>query len=527
MAVFESLSEALKNPLAVKELHTSTTVSSKQLLKFENLEVLECKVSSSATLPPQLFTHLQDLPRLHTLRIEGLTERLPNDLFALKNLRHLQISGNAWEVPDRFAELPNLAALYLRDYSSNQRGKKSVFPASIFTLGKLRILQLRLETWASFSLDPLGNLTQLRELILEFPAWQLPDGLYALPRLERFHLISPPHFPSEFFRFTQLKSLLLEWKSLPDGFKKTDLSHFDQLPTSLEALELRNNMGQNELSTDLARGVFCHSQLQKLSLHRVAYLAAVPTSALRDWTQLRELYLSTRGFIDPILLGNLFTLRNLQSLTIRAEELFLLPQPISGQHFPCLENLTLDGCYLSRPSEVLQSLNRLQTLSLNYTWIDRSDSLAGLWEQLNPESLTEFRTGIADHIPAGIARFQGLHTLYLSNKTTIAPEVVLLKNLRKYPYDKPFWKFAAQLRSLSLSDAERVGCMALHTGDYAMAERLPDAALWEMRLLRSQYNSDDYIYPILNTTFKILLRRAGFKDWDKCWERGWGQDKYD
>jgi len=349
MAVFESLAEALNNPLAVTELRASTKVASKQLLKFENLEVLEWKISSPATLSPEFFTHLRALPRLHTLRLHGLAERLSGGLFDLKNLRHLEISGNAWEVPDRFAELPHLRGLHLWDHSSNQRGKKPVFPASVFTLGELHTLQLRLETWAQFSIEPLANLTQLRELSLEYPAWQLPDGLYALPRLERFQLITPPHFPPDFFRFTHLKSLKLEWKPLPSGFKETDLSHFERLPASLEALELRNNTGENEASVDLAQGVFSHPQLQKLFTHRVADLAALPASALRDWAHLHELFLSTRGAIDPVLLSNLFTLRSLQTLTIRSDHGFRLPQPISQQHFPCLESLSLDGCDLSRP----------------------------------------------------------------------------------------------------------------------------------------------------------------------------------
>ncbi|WP_214317799.1 leucine-rich repeat domain-containing protein [Nonomuraea sediminis] len=219
--------------------------------------------------------------------------RLPEQLFAFRNLRVLSLSGNddIGELDERIGEFASLEEL-------NVAGMRlTSLPEMIGKLSDLRVLDISGNEFESLP-DSIGDLSRLEILRAERLTCPVPDALGRLPQLRELYLygLKPGEydaqvdFPLPVTHLTGLRSLSLShvWlSSIPDDLLRlTELEELDlsgslsatleRLPDlarlpRLRVLRLSGNTPwtfQPEPSRDLLAGVWSITTLEQLAIDR-------------------------------------------------------------------------------------------------------------------------------------------------------------------------------------------------------------------------------------------------------------------
>ena len=336
--------------------------------------VLEIEIQDSKQLPP-VITQLSNLTHF-TLYSNSITS-LPSSFTQLTQLTRLNLGGTAelTTLPNNIGQLQELRELVLPwDYGA--------IPPSLFDLKNLEVLDLGQPNISTLPKE-IGQLQQLKKLTLYADIKELPEEFYQLKQLEYLELeVELSTFSPAIGQLKQLKILLLD-------------APLTALPKEFGILQ----------------------QLQKLEFYKPKF-ESIPAVIGKN-KQLIELYIDAPITTLP---SELSHLKNLQTLTLVGSKLTSIPDHI-GQ-LKSLKALTIYGPTPSIPSSIAQ-LKNLEELDLSENKIKTIPEEIGQLTKLK----TLYLKGPFKKLPASINKLSKLTSLYLDN-TVILQE---LPDLTPFP----------------------------------------------------------------------------------------------
>ena len=390
-------------------------------------------------------------------------EKLPESFFKLKNLKKINLNGNKiTELPNLFSSFSELTHLDLGSIEF------SVIPESLYSLKNLVHLDLSWNRNIAVLSPLIGNLANLKELLLETNLLQdLPKEFGSLMNLKKLTLNRNEFtsFPEPLLNLSNLEELFIgnrKITALPtkllglSNLKLLDLQESDiqLIPDSIGALKnLENlNLKQNKISS-ISEEIKNCSELRNLNLQQNDLLQKLPDS-ITSLTKLEGLNLFMCKQLQslPPSISNLSNLKILdlsytliQALPIEIFELkslvelklFQLPISTLSPEIKNLENLEyldlrltkitefpseigelkklikLDGCNLNKPlPDSFCNLINLKELYINFENVEKS-----LPENFgNLENLEKFDPGSnLSYLPTSFGKLNNLKSLTLRN----------------------------------------------------------------------------------------------------------------
>ncbi|KAG5628838.1 hypothetical protein H5410_000555, partial [Solanum commersonii] len=235
-----------------------------------------------------------------------------SSLFQLSNLKRLDLSYNDFSgslISPKFGEFPSLTHLDLLLTSFT-----GLIPAEISHLSRLRVLRILSDYGVRFGPNNfelfLKNLTQLRELDLNFLRGILPKRVFHLSNLESLDLTNNPQLTVRFptTKWNTSASLMELYLS--------GVNFTGKIPESFSHLTSLLDLVMRPISPFLRFG-----KLREFSLRNNNFdlqLEYLPFN--RSWTQLETLDFSSNYLTGPIPSG-VSGLQNLQSLSLSSKHL--------------------------------------------------------------------------------------------------------------------------------------------------------------------------------------------------------------
>ncbi len=431
-------------------------------------------------LPSNEEAKIKELPEniglmswLEEVNLKGnKIEKLPESFFNLKNLKKLNLNGNRiLDLPDLFTSLSELTHLNLGSIEF------SIIPDSIYSLQNLVHLDLSWNRNIAVLSPLIGNLANLKELLLETNLLQdLPKEFGSLMNLKKLSLNRNEFtsFPESLLNLSNLEELFIgnrKITALPtnlsglSNLKLLDIeeSELQLIPDSIGALkklenlnlkqnkissmseeikncsELRNlNLQQNDLLQKLPDSITSLTKLEGLNLFMCKQLQSLPLS-ISNLSNLKILDLSytliqtlpieifelkslveLKLFQLPItsLSTAIKNLQNLEYLDIRLTKIAEFPSEIGELK----KLIKLDGCNLNKPlPDSFCNLTNLKELAVNFENVEKS-----LPENFgNLENLEKFDPGSnLSYLPTSFGKLKNLKSLTLRN--TMFSEIPLV-----------------------------------------------------------------------------------------------------
>ncbi len=404
--------------------------------------------------------HFQSLEELN-LKSNRL-ESFPSEILELKNLKKLNLSSNSFtELPD----LSNLSDLELLDFSSNSL---SEIPESIFSLIKLKTLDLGFNHNIKTISDKIHQLQHLESLSIN------ENDIECLP--------------TELGKLKNLLSLNVSGNPL-----KNHLEIITKLP-KLKKLDISSNRNVDE-SINIPNSLADLKSLNYLDISGCKILD-IPAS-IGELTNLEFLNIENSEVesIDPAI-GNLSKMITLNLAKNR--NLKSVPETIGN--LEKLENLNLYGCKnISEISAAFGDLKNLKQLSLDETQISNIDFV---YEMTQLVSLELYDTKV-NELSAKIKQLSELETLDIRSTSisSLPNEIGALHKLKEIQFStfkKPYPDSLCNLTALETLVGSFEGVKKPYPEEFGNLTNL------------SRLTASHDVEPHIPTSFSKLLKLSRF-----------------
>ncbi|KAL0000616.1 hypothetical protein SO802_014397 [Lithocarpus litseifolius] len=392
---------------------------------FSNLKALSSLSLGDNYLNGTIPLSLSNLKELSYLDLHwnNLSGRIPSSLSNLKELSSLILTSNnlCGPIPVSFGNLTKVTQIILsHNYFTGQ------IPSSLSNMKYLNFIDLSYNKFEGSIPVSFGNLTKVTNIMLQYNniTGQIPSSLSNLKYLNVIDLSYNKFegsIPMSLGNLTKATKITLQYNNftghIPSSLSNLkdltfiDFSHNNfrgfggRIPFLTELTKLTEvDLSYNQLTSQI--GEFQpNNSLQSLILENNRLYGSIPNS-ISNLVNLRVLHLSSNDLSGIVEFDKSTNLKELDTLDLSNNSLFLGIKSNSNHTFPHLRQLILSSCNITEFPKFLKSSKYLQCLDLSNNRI--------------PNQIPEWMFEVVENL-----QFLDLHANLLQGNLPVPPSTMI------------------------------------------------------------------------------------------------------